>query len=87
MDAWDYAGLAACVDRIYRTADCKEGLLAADITGGTKMMSVAVALACLSPGRRMECVDADCDWQGQPLPQGTLRPVHLDASFLAEGEG
>ncbi|NJM49236.1 MAG: hypothetical protein HC860_26210 [Alkalinema sp. RU_4_3] len=29
----------------------------ADITGGTKMMSVAIAMACVAPKRRMQYVD------------------------------
>lgn len=66
-------------EKIFRESGYKEEVLLADITGGTKMMSVALALACIPPGRRMQYMDSERDWQGNPVPTGNLAPVLLDA--------
>ncbi|WP_051470164.1 hypothetical protein [Fischerella sp. PCC 9605] len=53
-------------------------MIVADITGGTKMMSVALAMACIPPRRRMQYMDSQRDWQGNPLPTGEMKPVVID---------
>lgn len=75
---WDYRGLWELGEKIFRESGYKEEVLLADITGGTKMMSVALAMACIPPGRRMQYVYSERDWQGNPLPQGAIDPVVID---------
>lgn len=74
----DYAGLYCLADNIFQTADYKDELIVADVTGGKKMMSVALAMACVPPKRRMQYMDSDRDWQGNPLPAGIISPVSID---------
>jgi hypothetical protein len=52
--------------------------MVADVTGGTKMMSVALAMACVPPKRRMQYMDSQRDWQGNPLTAGKIIPVSID---------
>jgi len=75
---WDYRGLWQLGEKIFRESAYKEETLLADITGGTKMMSVALAMACIPPGRRMQYVYSERDWQGNPLPRGDIDPVVID---------
>jgi hypothetical protein len=75
---WDYKGLSDIGEKIFRESDYKDELLLADITGGTKMMSVALALSCIPPGRRMQYVYSERDWQGNPLERGAIDPVVID---------
>ncbi len=72
---WDYRGLWELGEKIFRESGYKEEVLLADVTGGTKMMSVAMALACIPPGRRMQYVYSERDWQGNPLEKGAIDPV------------
>jgi hypothetical protein len=53
-------------------------MLLADITGGNKMMSVAIAMACIPPGRRMQYMDTPRNRYGNPLRQGEMSPVVID---------
>lgn len=75
---WDYRRLWELGEKIFRESSFKEEVLLADITGGTKMMSVALAMACIPPGRRMQYVYSERDWQGNPLPLGAIDPVVID---------
>ncbi|MFB2967620.1 hypothetical protein ACE1CD_01480 [Aerosakkonema sp. BLCC-F183] len=75
---YDYASLCQLGEKIFREAGYKDEVLVADITGGTKMMSVALAMACIPPGRRMQYMDSQRDWQGNPLPKGQMSPVVID---------
>lgn len=75
---YDYASLCQLGEKIFREAGYKNEVLVADITGGTKMMSVALAMACIPPGRRMQYMDSQRDWQGNPLPKGQMSPVVID---------
>lgn len=75
---YDYAGLWRLTEQIFRQAGYRDEALVADITGGTKMMSMAIAMACIPPGRRMQYMDSARDWQGNPLAQGEIKPVMID---------
>jgi hypothetical protein len=66
---YDYEQLFQVSDQIFRESPYKEELLVADITGGTKMMSVAIAMACISPKRRMQYID-----------MASQNPVRLDVN-------
>jgi hypothetical protein len=77
--AHDYATLLKVVDQIFHNAGYKDEKLIADVTGGTKMMSIAIAMACIPKGRRMQYMDAERDWQGNPPQQkGSMSPVLID---------
>jgi hypothetical protein len=54
---YDYEQVFQTCDQIFRQSNYKEEVMIADITGGTKMMSVAIAMACVAPKRRMQYVD------------------------------
>jgi hypothetical protein len=82
VPAWDYAVLWRKAEEIFRRSGYKEDVLLADITGGTKMMSVALAMACIPPLRKMQYMDTMRDWQGQPLPAHTSQPVVIDVDPL-----
>ena len=56
----------------------KNEQIIADITGGNKMMSIALALACIPPKRRLQYMDNKRDWQGQPLEKGKIKPILID---------
>lgn len=75
---YDYAGLCHLGEKIFRQSNYKDEVLVADITGGNKMMSMALAMACIPPKRRMQYMDARRDWQGNPIPAGELSPVLID---------
>jgi len=75
---YDYASLSQLGEKIFREAGYKDEVLVADITGGTKMMSVALAMACIPPGRRMQYMDSQRDWQGNPLAKGQMSPIVID---------
>lgn len=75
---YEYKKLWQIGEDIFRQSGYKDEVLVADITGGTKMMSVALALACIPPKRRMQYMDSQRDWQGNPLPQGEMSPVVID---------
>lgn len=42
------------------------------------MMSVALAMACIPPNRKMQYMDSERDWQGQPLGAAGTRPVVIE---------
>lgn len=75
---YDYARLCQLVEDVFRQSGYKDAMLLADVTGGNKMMSVAIAMACIPPGRRMQYMDTQRDWQGNPLFQGEMQPVVID---------
>lgn len=81
---WDYSQIWQLAEQIFRTSGYKNEVMIADITGGTKMMSIALAMACLPPKRRMQYMDAERDWQGNPQPQGKLSPVMIDIDPIVE---
>jgi CRISPR-associated protein (Cas_Cas02710) len=76
---WDYHKLWQFGERIFRESGYEDGLVVADITGGTKMMSVALAMACIQPKRRMQYMESQRDWQGNPSG-GKLQPVLIDVN-------
>ncbi len=86
---WDYSSFWQLGEGIFRRSVYKEKGLVVDITGGTKMMSIALAMSCVAPGRRMQYMDAQRDWQGNPLPEGQLSPVGIDIDpmLYPRGEG
>ena len=63
LQDWDYGRLWQLGEQIFREAGYQSEVLIADITGGTKMMSVALAIACIPPKRRMQYMDSQRDWQ------------------------
>lgn len=81
-----YDAVYEIVDRIFRQdASYRPSHVIADVTGGTKLMTIGIALACLSPGRKMEYMSADRDWKGDPVPEGTLTPVLVDVDAVLRG--
>ncbi len=75
---YDYARLWHIVEAVFRQSGYKNDMLLADITGGNKMMSVAIAMACIPPGRRMQYMDTPRNRYGNPLRQGEMSPVVID---------
>ncbi len=75
---YDYQGLWRLAEQIFRDSGYKDEVIVADITGGTKMMSVALAMACIPPKRRMQYMDSQRDWEGNPLPAGDMQPIVID---------
>ncbi|MEG4939003.1 hypothetical protein [Microcoleus sp. F4-D5] len=75
---YDYQGLWRLAEKIFRDSGYKDEVIVADITGGTKMMSVALGMACIPPKRRMQYMDSQRDWEGNPVPAGDLQPVVID---------
>jgi hypothetical protein len=78
---YDYAGLWRLGESIFQDArqeKYQDEAVVADITGGTKLVSLAIAMACIPPGRRMQYMDAQRDWQGNPIPKGEMQPVDID---------
>lgn len=75
---YDYARLWQLREQIFRLSGYRDEVLVADITGGNKMMSVAIAMACIPPNRRMQYMDAQRDWQGIPITRGEMSPIVLD---------
>jgi len=83
----NYTQLWNVVDSIYAKAPYKPEEIIADITPGTKVMSVAIALACLPPKRRMQYMVGRRDpHTGEPLPEGVLRPMLIDVDPYLEEE-
>jgi hypothetical protein len=82
-----YDAVYEIVDRIFRTAPYRPSHVIADVTGGTKPMTIGIALACLSPGRKMEYMSTDRDWKGEPVPEGELTPVLVDVHAVLERTG
>ncbi|MEG4420781.1 hypothetical protein QUA70_19630 [Microcoleus sp. LAD1_D5] len=77
-DEWKYAEFTAITEKIFQESTIKGEHILVDVTGGTKMMSVALAMACIPPKRKMQYISSDRDWQGNPLPQGQKEPVAID---------
>jgi hypothetical protein len=75
---YEYFKLWRLGEQIFRQSGYRNDVLVADITGGNKMMSVAIAMACIQPGRRMQYMDSQRDWQGNPLAKGEMSPVLID---------
>ncbi|NEO99581.1 MAG: hypothetical protein F6J89_02615 [Symploca sp. SIO1C4] len=78
VEDWNYLKLWQTVQKIFQESGYRDEVIVADITGGTKMMSVALAMACVPPQRKMQYMDSKRDWQGLPLPQGEIKPVLID---------
>jgi hypothetical protein len=74
----DYVSLWNLVDRLFREAPYKPKHIIADVTSGTKLMSVGVALACQQEGRTMQYMSTQRDWRGEPLPTGEMVPILVD---------
>lgn len=74
----EYGTLSELIDHIFRKSGYQPSSMIADITGGTKRMSVALAIACLPLERKMQYMDSQRDWQGKPLSQGNIQPVEID---------
>lgn len=82
----DYAGLYWLANHIFQTCGYRDDVIVADVTGGTKMMSVALAMACVPPQRRMQYMDSQRDWQGNPLPKGQISPVGIDVDPILNNQ-
>lgn len=87
VEDWNYAKLWQMGDEIFRDSDYKDEAIVADITGGTKMMTMALAMACVLPQRRMQYMDSQRDWQGNPLPVGEIKPVGIDVTPIIHSNG
>lgn len=75
----DYAMMWLLVDELFEKAPYKADQLIVDITPGTKPMSIALALACLEPGRTMQYLASGRHpVTGEILPGGQRRPVLID---------
>ena len=79
---YDYRRLWELGEQIFRNSGYQNDVMVADITGGNKMMSVAIAMACIPLGRRMQYMDSQRDWQGNPLPKGEMSPVLIDIGSI-----
>lgn len=73
---YDYETLCKVSDRIFAKSKFKEDCILADITSGTKMMSVALAVSCVPQKRRMQYMD---------MSDGAS-PVVLDIDPILYGE-
>lgn len=71
----DYEDLWRTTEKIFRTSGYREDVIIADVTGGTKMMSVTMAMACVPRYRNLQYMDAQRDWQGNHLDLGEMTPV------------
>ncbi|RUR78680.1 hypothetical protein PCC6912_34450 [Chlorogloeopsis fritschii PCC 6912] len=85
VEDWNYKKLWDLADKIFRESDYKDEAVVADITGGTKMMTMALAMACIPPKRRMQYMDAQRDWQGNPLPVGEINPIGIEVAPIIHG--
>jgi hypothetical protein len=83
---WDYITLWQLGEQIFHEAGYQNEVLIADITGGTKMMSIALAMVCIPPKRRMQYMDSQRDWQGNPLPKGEMAHVVIDIDSILNSE-
>lgn len=81
----DWPSLCQKVEQIFRDSKYKDEAIIADITGGTKMMSVALSIACISPKRRLQYMDAKRDWQGNPLQKGEIKPMLIEIDPIIQG--
>ena len=83
-----YDAIYSIVDRIFRTeSPYRPARVIADITGGTKLMTLGIALACLSRGRKMQYMSGDRDWKGDAVPRGELTPVLVDVDAVLRPRG
>lgn len=78
VQEWQYDQVCQKAENIFRRSGYINDVIVADITGGTKMMSVALAMACIPPRRRMQYMDTQRDWQGNPVAQGEVKPLLID---------
>lgn len=85
----NYAQIWLLVDDLFEKAPCKAENLLVDITPGTKPMTLAIALACLEPKRRMEYIATRRDpLTGEVLEAGKGTPILIDvAPYLYEEVG
>ncbi len=83
----DYIGLWNLVDRIFRSSAHKEEKIIADITSGTKLMSIGLSLACLPDKRTMQYMSRERDWKGDPVIDSEWVPLLIDIEpILRYGE-
>lgn len=78
VQEWQYDQVWQLAESIFQTSGYTDDVIVADVTGGNKMMSVALAMACVPPRRRMQYMDGQRDWQGNPLSQGEIKPLLID---------
>jgi CRISPR-associated protein (Cas_Cas02710) len=85
IDDLDYRGLSVLGEKIFRESGYTNEVVVADITGGTKMMSVALAMSCINSGLKMQYMDSQRDWQGNPLKTGQIKAVGIDVLPIVAG--
>lgn len=73
---YDYESLFKGIEIIFQKSPYKQEEMVADITGGTKMMSVALAMACVPPKRRMQYMDME----------ESSQPIALDVDPILYGD-
>jgi hypothetical protein len=83
---YDYVGLWRKVESIFKKSSFKDEVIIGDITGGNKIMSVALAMACIPPKRLMQYMASDRDWQGNPVPEGEIVPVVINVDPILHPE-
>jgi len=78
-----YAKLAETIDGIYRKSIFKERSIICDITGGSKLMTMGVGLACVRGNRDMQYMSSARDAQGEPVRGGKMVPVLIDIKHFS----
>lgn len=79
----EYAKLAETIDGIYRKSIFKERSIICDITGGSKLMTMGVGLACVRGSRDMQYMFSARDAQGEPVHGEEMVPVLIDIKHFS----
>ncbi|MGH2732591.1 MAG: hypothetical protein ACRDJG_06600 [Actinomycetota bacterium] len=87
VEAWNYTEVWRKAEMVFRESPYRSRVMLADVTGGTKMMSIALAMACIPPGRKLQYMNADRDHKGAPVPEGEIRPLLIDIDPILYREG
>ena len=60
------------------------GDMIADITGGLKLMTAGMTMACLARGCDMQYMKSLRDGSGAPVPKAKPEPIWIEATFVPE---
>lgn len=77
-NSWDYLAIWKKAESIFAKSGYKDEAILADITGGNKIMSMAVTAACVGPNRYMQYMDTPRNLTGQPLAEQPSEPILID---------
>ncbi|MGF1580761.1 MAG: hypothetical protein ACFCD0_15475 [Gemmataceae bacterium] len=86
VKSWDYTGIWKLTETIFRDSAYKEEAILVDITGGTKLMSVAMAAACVGPNRKLQYMDATRNLFGEPIEGNRSLPIGIDLAPMFEND-